>query len=497
MLCESPAMKNSSYDQLLWNPRNSNLDNLWKRRRNFELNRAVNEVNLRPLSHSLNDLRQSFPTASKPEKVKSQQCYYYKEQTRLFDYAKSFESLNCHKPETEELEKPLLKINVEQGTRHVNPSPDATFPLPSNARYRRRASDGLLSSLHNNGRKVRPFSVLSEEDHAPEDEGRNWCTFDSGYCSVVATQGTNGRRFSDGCFRNTPLPSGVKKVSVVLPQPREHGIESTGKNGSESNSQMRSRENADESRNQEDNHWKELVAKAQGFKGSKNYGDAKFKNFQTEKGDLQCSLEVEVSDVNEISSEASFSSISSHNSSGESDTRPRNAVITKAESETQTDVASATRHMSVVRPSNAVRNNSRRYSVANCSPMRPFQPPGNTVKLSGYSTLSALEQARQLLGKLQTEAKLMTKKERLEELSRALKWILEELNRIETPDRELVQLFISLRAKIATLKSEVKKEEFDTTFVVDPSVMKNVLQMQGPVTDDSIANTRSRRFSWC
>lgn len=124
---------------------------------------------------------------------------------------------------------------------------------------------------------------------------------------------------------------------------------------------------------------------------------------------------------------------------------------------------------------------TRRYSVASTSPKIATRQ-----KISGYSTHGALEYAKQLLGKLQDEGKTKSKKERLDELSKALKWILEELNRIEFPDRELVSLMTSLRAQIFNLRAELKMEECGESEqrIKTPLCVKD-------------AFPRSRRFSWC
>lgn len=72
------------------------------------------------------------------------------------------------------------------------------------------------------------------------------------------------------------------------------------------------------------------------------------------------------------------------------------------------------------------------------------------------------------------EGKNKNKKERLEELSRVFKWILEEFNCIEILDRDLVSLFISLCVKIVYLKNELKVEEFNV-ICIDLSEVDSVL----------------------
>lgn len=126
---------------------------------------------------------------------------------------------------------------------------------------------------------------------------------------------------------------------------------------------------------------------------------------------------------------------------------------------------------------------SRRYSVASSSPKTSCQ------KVSGYSTHGALEYAKELLEKIQDEGKSKSKKERLDELSKALKWILEELNRIEMPDRELVTLMTSLRVQIFNLRAELKMEENDAN--------EKKLQFPRHLSQDPSTLAPSRRFSWC
>ncbi|XP_032226038.2 uncharacterized protein LOC5501851 [Nematostella vectensis] len=137
----------------------------------------------------------------------------------------------------------------------------------------------------------------------------------------------------------------------------------------------------------------------------------------------------------------------------------------------------------------------RRFSLAT------LRPQAEAVeRMSGYSTHGALEYAKRLLGKVQEEGKTKTKKERLHDMSKALKLVLEELNRIETPDHELVSLFISLRAKIVNLKAEVKQEE-GTESPEDGSAEKKALRLSTLSTDssqtDNLRTSHSRRFSWC
>lgn len=505
MLCGPVTMKDTSYEHTLWNTSTSNEEMMYKA---WNVH-SEQQVKLR-LSRSLGDVRERVPTAAI---VENQDRFHSIEPT---------DSLNgdfATETGGKEMEKPQFQITIEQPIRHVTPSCNVTFPLWSKPRSMygngRRASDGglLATSIPFSGRNATVFSPLSEEhiEHsASEDASNNTANnYNSGVSSL------NCRRFSDGCFRSVPAYKGFKKVSVVLPQPRRSVNEESATSGSINDAtgdkDVKDFENADCSRNEEDDRWKELVAKAQGFKGAKANGASKLKGLQVEdvKGNISRSLEMEEV-CSDISSEASFSSNSSYQSSSESDSavysaltfKPISGELTNYKPEGHTNVTSKPvkpiRRASIQPSLNShpSKTHPRRYSVSTFSPTRSFDP-AKTAKVSGYSTQSALEQARQLLGKLQSEGKNKNKKERLEELSSALKWILEELNRIETPDRELVSLFISLRAKIVNLKADLKAEEFDATSVDPTEGLDSAPQVQKFLTEDSLTNARSRRFSWC
>lgn len=509
MLCGPVSMKETSYEQPLWNSTTSNEDTMYKTwevhvTHDEEQDNGWEQVKLR---HSRSLGAESFPAARKPDGTENQDRFHYSERTGLLSRSTSNGDM---KTETEAVVRPRFQITIEQPIRKVTPACNATFPQWSKSRTRRRASDGLLASTRYSGRNAPAFSALSEEHGKEDDEtGTNSITTNNGSSRASSL---NCRRFSDGCFHSVPRYTGSKKVSIVLPQPRQSanvGSSACGANGTQCDSDVKDMESADCSRNEEDDRWKELVAKAQGFKGAKVNGVSKLRGLHVEdvKGDISRSLEME--DVfSDISSEASFSSNSSYHSSSDSDSAVYSALIAKPisgdlahfkeASHTSLNASKPARWVSSEHSfdSSASKNHPRRYSVASFSPTRSFNPAA-TAKLSGYSTQSALEQARQLLSKLQLEGKNKNKKERLEELSTALKWILEELNRIKTPDRDLVSLFISLRAKIVNLKSELKAEEFDAT-CIDPSEVDSAPRMQSlMLTEDNFAHTRSRRFSWC
>lgn len=410
--------------------------------------------------------------------------------------------------EETEIERPQFHITIGKPIRRIAPCNVDSFPLWPNpgTMYNgnvRRASDGVLTSslsYASSQRNMAVFSTLTEEfcNNDSATGLKEADRYDSGVSPL------NGRRFSDGCFRNVPNYNGHKKVSVVLPQPRRSASEELY-----SDKEARDLEFADSSQKEEDDHWKELVAKAKGFKSSKAPFTNKSRGMDL--GDIEVKMSrstAEVEDVcSDISSEASFSSNSSLSENDNADSnlqtvKPISGELGNYKSESLTNALSntvkASRRVSI-QPSfgsNSRGTHPRRASVATSDPERSCDPK-KTTKLSGYSTQSALEQARQLLGKLQSEGKSKTKKERLEELSTALKWILEELNRIETPDRELVSLFISLRAKIVNLKTDLKAEEFYATPIDPTEQTETVSVMQHLAIDDGIENAMSRRFSWC
>lgn len=142
-------------------------------------------------------------------------------------------------------------------------------------------------------------------------------------------------------------------------------------------------------------------------------------------------------------------------------------------------------------------NTNRRHSVAIVR-----TTPELKERISGYSTHGALEYAKTLMGKIQEEGKTKSKKERLDDMSKVLKLVLEELNRIELPDRDLVSLFISLRAKMVNLRAELKADEGETNSesgevkpeenkVLSKSLPRPTRGGQGEKTP-----SHPRRFSW-
>ena len=501
------TMKDTSYEKSLWSRRTSNEKIMYKEwsvhGEQLDIN-SWDQAKLR-LSRSLGDVQERIPTATKGAKP---------DRFNGSEREKSFNGGLTTETGAKEMERPQFQITIEQPIRHVKPSCNVTFPLWSKPRSNygngRRASDGFLASTAPfSGRNATVYNTLSEEQSGSESPS---CVnaahnYNSGVSSL------NYRRFSDGCFRSVPSHKGYKKVSVVLPQPRRSVNEESeircSTEDATRDKDVKDFESADCSKNEEDDHWKELVAKAQGFKCGKANGANRPRgaHMQDLKGDVGRALENEEV-YSDVGSEASFSSSSSYHSSSDSDSnvcsaltvKPISGELANYKTEGHTSVASNAVNKirrTSIQPtsvsSNSAKNQPRRYSVAAISPVRSLDPT-KTAKLSGYSTQSALEQARQLLSKLQSEGKNKNKKERLEELSIALKWILEELNRIETPDRELVSLFISLRAKIVNLKADLKTEEFDATSV-DPA--EETDSARKLLTEDSITNARSRRFSWC
>lgn len=509
MLLGPLSMKETSYEQPLWNSTTSSEEIMYKAWEvhvpyDKEQDKGWDHVNLR---HSRSLETESFPTASRSDGFENQDRFHYTERTEMLGRSVSNEDVRT---ETEAVARPRFQITIEKPIRKMTPACNQTFPQWSKPRSWRRASDGLLTSSRFAGRNASAFSPLSEEHGKEENDSETNLIAANNVSSRDPS--LNCRRFSDGCFHSFPRYTGSKKVSIVLPQPRKSansGFNACGTNDAKFGSDVKVMQSAECSKSEEDDRWKELVAKAQGFKGAKTNGVGKFRALHVEdvKGDISRSLEMEEV-FSDISSEASFSSNSSCHSSSDSDSAVYSALIAKPISGDLAHFKEAS-HTSLNAPkpaprlsaghsfdSSSSKNHPRRYSVATFSPTRSLNP-ASTAKLSGYSTQSALEQARQLLGKLQLEGKSKNKKERLEELSRALKWILEELNRIETPDRDLVSLFISLRAKIVNLKSELKAEEFNAT-CIDPSEVDSAPRMQRlMLTEDNFAHTRSRRFSWC
>lgn len=495
MLCGPVNMKDTSYEQPVWSNTTSNEDTMYN---TWEV--QENGWDQGKLSHSRSLEAESFPATRKSESSENHDRFYRNGRTGMPSRSASNEDINT---ETEAMVRPRFQITIEQPIRRITPARNTSLQW-SKPRTTRRASDGFLASARFSGSNTPTFSALSEEHDMEDGETGSIPTATNNASSRASS--LNCRRFSDGCFHSVPRYTGSKKVSIVLPQPRK----SSNQGSKTCEDDVKDMESADCSRNEEDDRWKELVAKAQGFKGAKMNGVGKFRGLYVEdvKGDINRSLDME--DVlSDNSSEASFSSNSSYHSSSDSDSTVYSALVTKPISGDLAHFREVSRTISNSTSRTARRgsaehsldsysskNQPRRYSVASFSSARSLNP-ASTAKLSGYSTQSALEQARQLLGKLQLEGKNKNKKERLEELSRALKWILEELNRIETPDRDLVSLFISLRAKIVHLKNELKAEEFDAT-CIDPSEIDSAPQIQNRIlTEGNFAHTRSRRFSWC
>ena len=248
-----------------------------------------------------------------------------------------------------------------------------------------------------------------------------------------------------------------------------------------------------------DKNWNNLVAKAKNYQtplDNKQFMETSF----NESANLES--DVESSEISETSSIISSLSSSSRHSS-DSGTQDETLLMVKRHSSavhaqtsnifTIDEDGSKSLNMSLgegdldlrqetrLGSGDHAKQPTRRYSVATSSP-KIF----TRQKISGYSTHGALEYAKELLGKLQDEGKTKSKKERLDELSKALKWILEELNRIEFPDRELVTLMTSLRAQIFNLRAELKMEECEESG-----------QKLGIPLSDKASFSRSRRFSWC
>lgn len=514
-------MKETSYEDTVWHnsiPEKNVMYKTWEvsGTHDREQHNGWDQVKMKH-SLSLGDVRmEGFPTARKVEGIENPDWFHNSERREL----PSSSATNGEvKTETQAVVRPRFEITIEQPIRSVTPACNVTFPQYSRpSRNGRRASDGLLTaSTRYSGRTNTPVFSAVVEEHSTNDGGTKANSITTNN-SISRASSLNHRRFSDGCFHSVPKYTGSKKVSVVLPRPRNNAVNvesvpACDVDDKGCNSDVKDIESADSSRNEDDDRWKELVAKAEGFKGPKTNGVmSKIRGLQVEdiKGNISRSLEME--DVfSDISSEASFSSNSSYHSSSDSDSAVYSTLIAKPisgdlvphlknESHTSLNASKPVRRFSSVHLLDSYssgKNHPRRYSVAALSPTRALNTPTPTAKLSGYSSQNALEQARQLLSKLQLEGRNKNKKERLDELSRALKWILEELNRIKTPDRDLVSLLNSLRAKIVNLKSELKAEEFDAT-CIDPIEADSTPPIQTlMLTEDSLSHARSRRFSWC
>lgn len=505
-------MKETRYKNTLWQNSTADSDGMYKTwevsgTHDQERHNGWNQVKIRH-SISLGDVRmEGFPTARRVEGIENPDRFYNSERRELSRNSATNREV---KTDTQAVVRPQFQITNEQPTRRVTPASNVTFLSQlSKPRNGRRASDGFLRFSEKTSAPI--FSAVSEEHCADDDSTKaNSVTANN---SISRASSLNRRRFSDGYFHSVAGYSGFKKVNIVLPRPRNSTNEESGGCDVDKgcHSDVKDTESADCSRNEDDDQWKKLVAQAQGFKGPKVNGVSKVRpGLQVEdfKGNVDRSMEDVFSD---ISSEASFSSNSSYHSSSDSDSTVDGTLIAKPisgdlapfkdDSHTSLNTARPIRRFSSVQSLDSYpasgNHPARRYSVATLNPARSFNDSAATAKLSGYSTQSALEQARQLLSRLQQEGKYKSKKERLDELSRALKWILEELNRIKTPDRDLVSLFISLRAKIVNLKSELKAEEFDAT-CIDRNEVDSTPRVQPLLlTEDRLTHSHSRRFSWC
>ena len=515
MLCGVASMKEIGYKDRLWQNSTADSDGMYKtwevsRTHDREQHNGWDQVKIRH-SISLGDVRlEGFPTTRKGEGIENPDRFYNSERRELSRNSTTNREV---KTDTQAVVRPQFQISIEQPIRRVTPAYNVTFLSQlSKTRNGRRASDGFLGFSGKTSAPV--FSAVSEEYSTDDDSVKvNSITPNN---SISRVSSLNRRRFSDGSFHSVPGYTSFKKVSIVLPRPRKSTNEGSDvcdvdDKGCESDVRGKDTESVDCSRNEDDDQWKKLVAQAQGFKGPKVNGVGKVRpGLQVEdvKGNISRSMEDVFSD---ISSEASFSSNSSYHSSSDSDSavystltaKPISGDLTpfKDDSHISLNAARPIRRFSSVQSLDSYpaggNHPARRYSVATLNPARSFNNSNATAKLSGYSTQSALEHARQLLSRLQQEGKYKSKKERLDELSKALKWILEELNRIKTPDRDLVSLFISLRAKIVNLKSELKAEEFDAT-CIDRNEVDSTPRVQTLLlTEERLTHAHSRRFSWC
>ena len=441
--------------------------------------RQVEKIQPR-LSLSLTNLRENFSASDGDER------YIDKQTSRLLSQTFGVE-IKGHGDESkraeEALERPQFQVTIEKPVGQFLSVGD------SNWRHRRRASDGSIFATGFSGRAVETFGVLAEENTTDDSQPTTKS------CSTEARSTrplTRNRRVSVDCLSSSSPAQRMRKVSVVVPQPRsKDGMRQTKSNENLSRSEHDS----------EDANWRELVARAQGFRSSKSPETLPKKTIAPEitmrARAVNGSTEIDqpnnkMSVVNQLASDS------------DSDTGSNTTVIARPiprEFRVERSIPALREFLSDDEyakrdkvDSGGVRTKTRRYSMATLRPGSSFVQP-SSHKVSGYSTHGTLEYARQLLSKLQTEGKNKSKKERLDELSKALKWILEELNRIELPDRDLVSLFISLRAKIVNLKTEVKAEECNLPSD-DLKGMDAMSRMLSPSQDKSY-QVFSRRFSWC
>ena len=281
-------MKDTSYEQPLWSNATLNDDAMYKA---WEVQEnGWDQVKWR---HSRCPEAESFPATRKPERSENQVLFSRNERTELPSRSASNEDIN---KETEAMVRPRFQITIERPIRHITPAGNSSFSQWSKSRTARRASDGLISSARYSGSNTPAFSALSEEHDMEDGETGSIPTATNNVTSRASS--LNCRRFSDGCFHSLPRYTGPKKVSIVLPQLRkssQQGSETCGGNETTCEGDVKEMESAECSRNEEDDRWKELVAKAQGFKGTKMNGVGKFKGLYVEdvKGDVNRSLDME------------------------------------------------------------------------------------------------------------------------------------------------------------------------------------------------------------
>ena len=389
------------------------------------------------------------------------------------------------KASQETLQRPQFQVTIEKPVGQF-----LSVSQNSSWRHSRRASDGAILAPLLADRDVRRFGGFAEETAVNQTHSQVRSQNLNGHLSTAPL--ARNRRVSVDC-----LSPRVRKISVVVPQPR-HTEEKNDPRKFKSNENLTSTP-----LDSEDTSWRELVAKAKGFRTSKSAepaASAEDSDFILRAFTANATFGADFTDGRKLRLDASTRRLSESSSRLEMKTRgPEAEVATQSGSGSERSSTMAKESLSdsedtMKRAPTDAKKKTRRFSVATVRPTSSFARI-NVQKVSGYSTHGTLEYARQLLGKLQTEGRSKSKKERLDELSKALKWILEELNRIEVPDRDLVSVFISLRAKIVNLKAEVKAEETDLSSS-DLESMERMPQLL-TASEDKTRNVYSRRFSWC
>ena len=348
----------------------------------------------------------------------------------------------------------------------------------SNWRQGRRASEGSIFATGFSGQVVQTFGVPAEENTTDDSQPTTKS------CSTEARTTrplTRNRRGSVDCLRSSS-PC-VQRVRVEVLQPRSKESANDAVRKTQNNEFFRKSK-----RDSDDATLQELLAKMQRFHTSKSPETLPKKTIAAETKmrarAINESTEIDkpinkMPVVNQLASNKDTTVIARP--------IPRESRVERSIPALRESLSDGEYAKRDEVDSGVGRTRMRRYSVATSRPASSFAQPHET-----------LEYARQLLTKLQSEGKNKSKKEHLGALSRALKWILEKLNRIEVPDPDLVNMFVSLREQIADLKTEVKAEECN----LPPNVLKGMdtMSQRGLLSTSQDKSDRvsvSRPFSWC